>query len=418
MIRFDSKILLACIVSLILAGCEQPVLEKAIRPVRAIKIGDTTSVSGRSLPGRSAAVEEVNLSFRVPGLLVQLPVEVGQEVKLGELLGQVDSTDYRVALDDAQARLDRAEQQLLGMKKGRPEDIRVAEESLNAAQASYNNFEEEFKRNRQLIASKAISQAEYDRSVANLKVAQADVESANENLTKLKAGARVEDVAAQEAELRSLKSAVENAKNQLAYTTLAAPFDGTIASTFVKNFQSVQANQLIVRLVDKSSIEVTISLPEQSIHLVKYVTKINCVFDAFPEKVFDGKIKEVGTEASQSTRTYPVVIAVEQEYASEGITILPGMTCKISGEVELPEEGLANGMEVPETAILDDGTEKYVWIVDPSAKTVSRQPITAGELTPYGILIEGVSAGQWVVTAGVHYLQDGQQVRILGEAGS
>ncbi len=408
--RYFSLILLAVVV---LLGCEEPPASKAVRPVRAMRIGDTGEFSRRSLPGQASAAEEVNLAFRVSGPLIELPVEVGQEVQAADILGQIDPADFQIALEDANARLDRAEQTLLGMRTGRPEDIRLAEKDLAAAEADFNKAEAEFERQTQLLANNATSQSEYDRSEADFKVADSAVESAQENLAKIRSGARVEDIAAKEAEIRSLNSAVEKAKNQLNYTTLKAPFDGTIAATFVENFQTVQANQLIVRLLDKSSIEVTISLPEQSVRLIQFVKKIDCVFDAFPDKTFSGTIKEVATEASSSTRTYPVTIAIEQQHADDGVTILPGMACSVAGQVELPEEGFIKGVEVPETAILDQANKKSVWIVDESTGTVSRQEVTVGELTPYGIRIEGVDVGQVIVTAGVHYLQPGQQVRLM-----
>lgn len=399
-------------ISVVFLGCKEPPSPKPVRPVRVIKVGDAESFTGRTLPGMASASEEVNLSFRVSGPLIELPVDVGTRVTASDVLGQIDPTDFRVAVDDSKGQLERAEQTLLGMRTSRPEDVRLAEETLNAALADLTNAEADFKRNEELIGSNAVSRSEFDRALAAFKVAQARVDSATEHLAKQKAGARPEDIAAKEAEIRSLRAAVEHAENQLAYTTLKAPFDGTIASTFVENYQTVQANQLIVRLVDTSSLEVAVSLPEQSIHLVKFVTDIECIFDAFPDKTFSATVKEVGTEASQTTRTYQVTLAVEQEYAAEGITVLPGMTCKVTGRVVLPDEAFARGAEVPTTSILEDGTGTYVWIVDEPANTVSRMPVTTGELTPYGIRVEGVEVGQLIVTAGVHYLEDGQEVRL------
>jgi multidrug efflux pump subunit AcrA (membrane-fusion protein) len=174
---------------------------------------------------------------------------------------------------------------------------------------------------------------------------------------------------------------------------------------------------LIVRLVDTSELEVTVQVPEQTIHMADYVTGISCVFDAFPDKVFHGKIKEVGTEASQSTRTYPVTIAVPQEHAP-GVVALPGMACQVTAEVSIPDEGIGSTVEVPETAILEDGESTYVWLIDETTKTVSRLPVEVGELTPLGLTVSGPTDGQWIATAGVHYVREGQEVRLIDESGS
>jgi RND family efflux transporter MFP subunit len=400
-------------------GCTQtPPLEEPVRPVRAIKIGDAGVIGGRSVPGQASAVAEVNLAFRVSGPIVQLPVKVGQHVHKRQLLAQIDRTDYLVALDDMEARLERAEQTLAGMRTGRPEEIRQREELLNAAKGEFDRAKSEKDRYERLFAQNAVAQSELDSAVADFVRAQANVQASTESLAKVKSGARAEDIAAKEAEIRSLSAGVDNASNQLEYTTLKAPFDGSIASTFVENFQTVQANQLIVRLVDTSELEVTVQVPEQTIHMSKYVTGVSCVFDAFPKKVFHGRIKEVGTEASQSTRTYPVTIAVPQEHAAEGVVALPGMACQVTAELSIPEEGIGATVEVPETAILEDGESTYVWLIDETTKKVSRLPVEVGELTPLGVTVSGPIDGQWIATAGVHYLRDGQEVRLIDESGA
>ena len=98
--------------------------------------------------------------------------------------------------------------------------------------------------------------------------------------------------------------------------------------------------------------------------------------------------------------------------------VLPGMTCSVTGKLEIPEEGFTQGVEVPETAILSDGGKKFVWIVDPASTTVSQHEVVTGDLTPYGIMVSGVDVGQRVVTAGVHYLRPGQQVRLMPDDAS
>lgn len=402
----------AALILTAMGGCKQdPPVDDSVRPVRAIKVGDYASIAGRSLPGRASAAEEVNLSFRVGGPLIELPVRVGDQVKRGDVIAQIDPTDFRVAVDDATANLERAERELDAMRVARPEEIRVAEENVNAVTASLARANSDHDRNIRLLDGNAISQREFDRTRALLDVAKAELKSAEEQLGARQTGARPEDIAAQQAEIRSLKASLENAKNQLAYTSLKAPFDGNISATFVDNFQTVQAKQLIVRLVDISAIEMTIFVPESGISLVPHVKQITCTFDAFPDKAFSAEIKEVGKEASRTTRTFPITLRVEQQH--EGITILPGMAGRAVGEMELPDDGVA-GYEIPETAIFSDSGTQYVWIIDGSSKTVSRQQVTPGEITPFGIRVPDLQPGQWIATAGVHYLAEGQQVRIMG----
>ncbi len=398
------------------AGCSKPPAKSdPIRPVRAVKIGDVDALSGRSLPGRARPAQEVNLSFRVPGPLMQLPVSVGDQVKTGDILAQIDPTDFRVAVRDAEASLERAQRNLEAMQMARPEEIRVAQEEVNSRRASLARAKADHDRSIELLEGNAIAQREFDVSLNLLRVAEANLEAAQQQLEQAQAGARLEDIDAQKAEIRSLDANLENAKNQLTYTTLKAPFDGTISATFVENFEKVQSGQLIVRLIDKTRIEFTVNIPESSISLVSFVRDITCIFDAFPDHPFSAAITEVGSEASQTTRTFPVTIVMSQQYADEGITILPGMAGRATGRIEIPEGSLQAGIEIPATALFVDGEQTFVWVVDESTNTVQRQAVTKGELTAHGVMVPELRPGQWIATAGVHSLTEGQQVRIVGQ---
>jgi len=79
---------------------------------------------------------------------------------------------------------------------------------------------------------------------------------------------------------------------------------------------------------------------------------------------------------------------------------------------------LAIGKQVPVTAILstDDIEKTYVWIIDEQSKNVSKREVTTGKLTDTGIMVtDGLQAGDWIAIAGVHYLREGMEVRILEE---
>ena len=109
-------------------------------------------------------------------------------------------------------------------------------------------------------------------------------------------------------------------------------------------------------------------------------------------------------------------MSIEQQYNDEGVLVLPGMAVRLTGRIEMPEGSPDQGIEVPETAIFSESGNQFVWIVDEASNTVKRMQVTPGELTQHGIRVPELKPGQIVATAGVHSLQDGQQVRILGAA--
>ena len=408
----------ACICAAILAagcGTAAPAPE-VVRPVRAVKVGDLKAISGREFPGRARAVDEVELSFRVAGPLVSLPVDVGTEVKKGDVVASIDPRDYQAAWDSAQANLARAQANLLAMERGaRPEEIERLKSAVAQAEASYQQALAEFERNAELLPEGAVSRTDYDISLARRDRTQEEIKSAQEELNMGLRGARPEDLDAKRAEIKALEAAVANAKNQLDYTVLTAPFDGTVSARYVNNFQTVQAKEPIVRLLDITKIEVTFQLAENLISLVPQVTQVACRFDAFPGRDFPGKITKIGSEASQTTRTYPVTVQIEQP---EDVLILPGMAATVRNQPEESADTTIRDILVPPSAVLagEAGGPTYVWVVDEGSQKVSRRQVTTGELTPAGIAVtEGLTLGEWVVTAGVNLLHEGQAVKIRQE---
>jgi multidrug efflux pump subunit AcrA (membrane-fusion protein) len=401
----------------VLGGCAQETVTQPARPVRAIKVEDISAIEGRKFPGRAKATQEINLSFRVGGELVSLPIDVGDVVTKGDVLSTLDPRDFQAALDSDEAARQQAVAELEAMRIARPEEIRRQDAAVREAKAVLELAEADYQRGlaTQKANPGAIAQAAIDRQKAARDRSAALLDQNKESLTIAKEGARKEDITAKEAEIKSLEAAVAMAQNNLEYTRLTAPFDGTIVAKYVENYQTVLPRQAICRLLDTSRIEFVIDVPESMISLVPYVTDIVCVFDAFPDKEIPAKIKEIGTEASTTTRTYPVNLIMDQP---AGTTILSGMAGTANGRVKRGGDAEKKGVVVPAGAVFTPATEKqsYVWIVEEPAQTVTRTPVTVGAPTAVGILVkEGLSAGQWIVTAGVQSLNEGQQVRRLTE---
>jgi RND family efflux transporter MFP subunit len=213
------------------------------------------------------------------------------------------------------------------------------------------------------------------------------------------------------ANVKALEATLQAARDELDYSTLRAPFKGTIVNTYVENFETVRAEQPIVRLLDNTRVEFKFSIPETLITLLATVRNINVRFDAFPDLVIAAEIEEVGTEASQVTRTYPGTLIMDQ---SEGAEILPGMAGRASGEAVDPSTPDEPILIVPVDALFspEAGGSSFVWVVDESQQVVSRREVSARRLLSGGMEIEsGLEVGELVAVAGVHFLEEGQAVR-------
>ncbi|MHC4400991.1 MAG: efflux RND transporter periplasmic adaptor subunit [Planctomycetota bacterium] len=403
------------------AGCGEQTAEPPIRPVRAMKLGDVSGLETRWFPGRAKATEEVNLSFRVAGELIALPIDVGDVVKEGDVLAKLDPSDFQAALERAKARLAQAVAELDAMQIARPEEIRRLESEVKEAEAVLALAETDYGRALRMQKEDpgSIAQRDVDRRLAARDRSTAVLDQTKESLIIAQKGARKEDVAAKEAEIRSLDAEVAVARNNLDYTQLRAKFDGTIVAKYVENYQTVVAQQAVCRLLDSSRIEIVVDIPESHISLAPYVTDVICIFDAFPDTKIEGvEIKEVGIEASEVTRTYPVTCIMDQPDPSTGVKILPGMAGRLNGKAKLPDQAEEQGFDVPESAVFSgDGGREHVWVID-ETMVVRAQAVTPISLTATGMRVTGLEAGQRIATAGVDYLKEGRKISILEDSGA
>jgi len=352
----------------LLTACEEPIEKSSIRPVIATRVGSPEEFTQRKFTGQAKPSQEVNLAFRVQGPLVALPIAVGDEIKKGDVIAKIDPRDFEVNLRNVQGSLQR----------GRAE--------LTRAEADLRRLNNIYKED-----PGATSEAAIDRAREIRDSAQADI--------------------------ASLVAAVEAAEDSLSYTQLAAPFDGTIVATYVENFENVRAKQPIARLVDTSKVEMIINVPESVISYASYVERIDVVYDSFPDITLSAQILEIGREATETTRTYPVTLVMEQP---EGVQILPGMAGTARG-TEKPREGAVARITLPSTAVASDQSgARFVWILKPEADdlaTAHRQEVAVGKLTPLGVEVtSGVKPGDLVAVAGVNVLREGQKVRVLQPA--
>lgn len=256
------------------------------------------------------------------------------------------------------------------------------------------------------------------RDYANaVEIAAAEVERSKAQFERIERAFESKAVSAQDvtnarAQASAAAAAHKIALKQLEDTTIRAPFTGRIAATYVENFENVLAKQKVARLINLSQVEMTVDLPERLIPNVPYVDSIEVVFAPFPDTKLNATVKEVGSEASQLTRTYPVTLIMDQP---KDVTILPGMAGEAVGSASLPPERLAAGITIPTSAVVatEEG-ESFVWIIDPESNKVSRQVVTVDRLSQYGLVVtDGLKPQQWVVTAGANSLREGQKVRIF-----
>lgn len=357
--RFVLNGLLATLSLLGFAACSRTPAETAtVRPVKAIVLESSGHTRTLTLPGVAQAVRETDLAFRVGGPLVAFDVVTGQRVQEGNTVARIDSRDFKVRVATLEA------------------NLASSRASLEEATLRYHRYET-------LLREGAAAQAVFDQAKAGYKMATARVEADTRNL--------------------------EDARNALADVILRAPFDGFIDREFAEIHETVSPGQPVISITDLSVMEVEISLPADLLAEVPNMNDFECSFAAVPARHFTAILKEVGNQPNPSRQTYPLTVTLEGEAAA---VVRPGMAAEVA--ITLHAARTHRFVLPVEALVKDNSSTPFVWVVSPSDHRVQKRSIHPVELSPAGVEVEGdLRPGEWVITAGVHQLQDDQQVRIL-----
>jgi len=260
---------------------------------------------------------------------------------------------------------------------------------VNNQQAQFDNAEKNYERARDLVASGSISKMDFDRMEAEYKSTQANLEAARQDL---------------------------------AYTTMMAPFAGVVAKRHVENFEQVIANQKIFTLQDVNILKVKVDIPERLIRRInprvteesksdrRDAATVAAYFPQNPQQLYPLALKEVATKADPSTQTFEVTFTMP---APADITVLPGMTVSVRADLSRVMTGDGSVL-IPATAISGSPSlGPQVWVVDEETMTVHPQPVQVAQLEGGSIqVLDGLAGGERIVVAGVGALAEGMQVTL------
>lgn len=224
------------------------------------------------------------------------------------------------------------------------------------------------------------------------------------------------DVDIARATLKSSEANLAIARDQLSYTELTAPFDGTVARIDVEKFQMVEANHPVLVFQKDSELDVVIQVPES---LVAEVTRQQpqpapafVRFSGQPDVRYPVRLKEHATQVSEGTQSYEVVYTLP---APGDMTVLPGMSAELA--VGIGNPGIDTPVPVlPVSAVArrDEDGQPVVWVYQPEDGRVYPRTVELGRVTSHGIeVISGISAGDQIVVAGVQHLTEALPVKPL-----
>ena len=377
-------------------------------PVQVIPVVSKSLTYSIKVTGDVLPLMQVDLFPKVSGYLERIDVHIGDRVKQGQVIAQIDQTDFLQKVKEIEAKVAQARAQLAEIKTGaRIEELRQAEESVKQAQSRFENARLHRERIEALFRRQVISKKEMDGAEMESTVAEAQLASSQQQLNLLREGARQEVKDASQAKLKEMEAILEQERTRLQNAKINAPFRGEISRKYVDAGALVSASTPLVSLVHTETLRIVANVLEKDIPLLRTGMSAKIRSESYPEKVFEGRVEKVNSALDLPTRTLQVEIYIPNRTR----LLKPGMFSNV--EVALLTKPQA--LVIPREAILEAGNGMSVFVVE--GNKALRRPITIGyEQERMVEVLQGLNEGDQVVIKGQQMIREGSAVRVVEES--
>lgn len=357
--------------------------------VRTASVLEETWEQTLHLTGELAAYEVATLSAKVPGRLEALEVDLGQRVQRGQATAAIDTRDYELRKEQAEAAVEAARARL-GSALGADGTVRPEEAAIvREARSALDDAEREAQRISTLLESGVSAQSTYDSAVAQRDQADSRLQAA------------MEEIENRGATLTERLAGLALAEQQLSDARLVAPFDGAVAERLAGTGDYLQVGDPVLRLVRFDPLRLRLEVPERSAAALKLDQTVRALLEGGKATPV-GRITRISPEISARSRT----LLIEVELANPEGNLRPGSFARAT--IVLDDE--ARALVVPAAALVRFAGIDKVFVVDGS-KAVERRIEVGREEGARVEVLEGLVAGEVVVLA-PGGLQDGAPVRV------
>jgi HlyD family secretion protein len=374
-------------------------LQRLTVPVEVVDLVQRLRVSGQVQP-----IRQVNVGPREAGRLAELLVDQGDEVVAGQVLARMDYGDLTSGIRQAQARIQELQARLAELQAGeRPQVIAAAQARVDAAQAQVSLAQKELERIQALVQEGAVARSELDQRLARLEQAQADLQAAQQELERLRLGSRPETLRQIQAQIAQAQAELAQRQSRLAEAEIRAPFSGVVVQRFaeVGSFVTPTTAASDATAASSSSIlalaqgiEVRAEVPEAQIAQVRVGQPVEIRSLAYPDRVVRGRVKRIAPATVVVREVTVFRVAIEPEQGADFLRIGMNVSVDFLGEQQ------PQALTVPSVAILREGGQEGVILLDPQTQRPVYRPVETG-LTQGGItqILSGLQAGDRVFTA-------------------
>ncbi len=398
--RVTSTVVLSLAAALMLAGCSRSETaqargrDDAAKPIKIEPVKEESVRRSVEVVGTLAAVDEATISSEADGVVSRLYVDLGDRVKAGQIMVELDREKPQYTFDQQKAALESAlakygasaPNQLPPIEK--TPDVQKAYAELIQAKQAFERAEELHKR--QLVPRQTLDDAD-----AMLRAKQAGYDSALQNAKNLRA-----DIAASEASMKF-------ADRQLRDTQIRAPFDGYVQKRLVNLGQLVKAPTPVMNIVRIDPLKVTAEIPERMAPWIHVGEPVTLFVDAYPGKAIAGKLSRISPAVNSQTRAFPFEALVPN---GDGL-LKPGTFARVhveSGKVD-------QVMTLSYAAIQYRYGVNRVFVIADN-KLGARELKVGDRLGDRIEVVSGVKPGEMVAVTDVDKLSDGQKVSVSRNA--
>ena len=344
------------------------------------------------LSGTLLSPDQARVSSEVAGIILDVPVQLGSEVRPRDILVRLDTRELQLAADRAESALRQVEAQL-GIDRGQdrqpPADDQIA--SIRQAIANRDDARNAFKRAEQLHGRGLMSQVDYDTSETRLKVADANYQAAIDSVRSLKAS------------LQDRRAAFELAQKKLNDAVVRAPVAGSIAERLVQPGEYIRENTPVATIVQMNPLKLKTAIQERHAGLIRAGQTVEFFVEAFPDRKFTGKIAYVSPAVDQATRTFPVEAIVD----NPDRVLKPGFFARGTALTKVD----ANVLAAPEAAISTLAGVSTVYVIE-NDKARQQQVSLGARQDKLVEIVAGLNGDETLATTNLNQLATGVAIRV------
>jgi len=344
----------------IVSSCDdKEVVEKPIKPVRYIVVGDILKNSNRTFTGETVAGNEIDLSFRSSGIIIDLPISTGDEVKKGDLIARLDNVQAKLAYEKALS-------------------------SLNSAKSEMNTENSNLERVKNMYEKGSNSLRDYEKAKNSYQTALDNYETAKRNL--------------------SIQ------KSQISYGVIYAPIEGVITNVDGGINETASPGEVIATLNGGDEINVEIGIPESIINKFQLDVEAKISIPSL-NKNYIGRVIQVSPSTDENFANYKVKVNLPVKMEEIKLGMIADVTFNFDDS-----NSTNNEIIIPINAVGKDVNGNFVFIIEEVKDGIGvakKKSVKLGDLTENGfIVLEGLKDSDYVCTAGLQTLLDGQRVKI------